>query len=164
MNDYLIKICRYNVWANGKLMQFVSNAGEPVCMKELKSSFPTIRKTVQHLLDAQLIWMNRVNGINEIDWPPTGSGISTAEICKLLLESSNEWLKFAQKMDQSIPAYIVEYKNMNGDPFSNTISEIITHVMNHGTFHRGQVVTMLRINGFEQLEPTDLIAWYRLKE
>ena len=56
---------------------------------------------------------------------------------------------------------------MGGKPYSNTVEEIIYHVVNHGTFHRGQIVTMLRANGVtkladtEELSSTDLITYLR---
>ena len=56
---------------------------------------------------------------------------------------------------------------MAGKAYSNTVEEIIYHVVNHGTFHRGQIVTMLRSNGIdklagsEELSSTDLISYLR---
>ena len=55
----------------------------------------------------------------------------------------------------------IDYKTMKGDAYSNTAEEILVHVINHGTFHRGQVITMLRELGFTQFPSTDLITFLR---
>ena len=56
----------------------------------------------------------------------------------------------------------VSYQNIRGQDFNNTVGQIIAHVMNHGTFHRGQIITMLRGAGYKDLKQTDLIAFFRV--
>jgi uncharacterized damage-inducible protein DinB len=55
---------------------------------------------------------------------------------------------------------VVDYKSLKGDPFKNTVREIVMHVVNHATIHRGQVMGMLRQMGVAP-PPTDLIFFYR---
>ena len=53
---------RFNVWANGKIVEILSKVDEKFFDAEVKSSFPTIRKTIHHIWDAELIWFTRLKG------------------------------------------------------------------------------------------------------
>ncbi len=53
---------------------------------------------------------------------------------------------------------------IDGTAYFNSVEEIIMHVMNHGTYHRGQLITMLRMVGFTAVESTDFIRYLRMKE
>ena len=54
---------------------------------------------------------------------------------------------------------IIEYKNMQGKPFRYPLHALLQHVVNHGTYHRGQVATQLREIGAKPLS-TDLLRYY----
>jgi uncharacterized damage-inducible protein DinB len=58
------------------------------------------------------------------------------------------------------PEQVIEYKSFAGDPFTNPLGQIVRHVVNHGTYHRGQVATMLRQLGAQAVS-SDLIGFYR---
>jgi uncharacterized damage-inducible protein DinB len=56
---------------------------------------------------------------------------------------------------------IIEYKSMNGQPSASPFWQMIVHVVNHGTYHRGQVATMLRQLEAQPAESTDMIVFFR---
>ena len=58
----------------------------------------------------------------------------------------------------------MEYKSLKGEPHSSSFRQMLQHVVNHATYHRGQVTTMLRQIGAKVPESTDLIAFYRMQE
>ena len=161
MLQHLEALVQYNTWANQKLVAVIVEAGEENSEIVQKSSFPTIRKTLLHIFDAQEIWMNRLNGISPLEWPDLSVDHTTEQIGKRLLESSKGFESFIANLTESDTAKIINYQNIKGVAFSNSIFEIVTHIMNHGTYHRGQLVTMLRGAGWDQIPATDLIAYYR---
>jgi len=55
---------------------------------------------------------------------------------------------------------VVAYKNIKGEPFQSPVWQIVLHIVNHASYHRGQITTMLRQLGHTPV-PTDLIAFYR---
>jgi uncharacterized damage-inducible protein DinB len=55
---------------------------------------------------------------------------------------------------------VITYRAMNGSPYANPLGELLRHVVNHGTYHRGQVATLLRQLGVKPPQ-TDLILYYR---
>ena len=69
LHSQLVNLAKYNLWANKKLIGFLSKL-EPVLLdKELISSFKTIRETLYHIWDAELIWFTRLNGSSLTGWP-----------------------------------------------------------------------------------------------
>ena len=78
-----------------------------------------------------------------------------------LIKTSTELLAFIESKDEAFLQEVLVYKNMKGDPYENVVEEILYHLVNHGSYHRGQLVTMLRGAGVTQLVSTDLIAWFR---
>ncbi len=161
--EHLVTLVKYNQWANEKICSFINDAGEKIADTELVSSFPTIRKTLFHLWDAQVIWMKRLRGESSNTWPSHHFNGSIKEATEMLLENSADYIRFAVALTDVSHKKIVEFKSLDGTTYQNTAEEIIMHVMNHCTFHRGQLITMLRSAGFNAVSSTDLIRYYRSK-
>jgi uncharacterized damage-inducible protein DinB len=159
---YLQELCRYNVWANEKFSVFIIEAGEEKCLMIQESSFQTIRDTLVHIWDAQHIWLERLQGRSPDAWPGMNFTGTTQQIAAELVKSSAKWELFVGGIEPGQVNSVVVYKNIRGQEFTSTVGQIVAHVMNHGTFHRGQIVTMLRVAGYKELKQTDLIAFFRL--
>ena len=161
MKEYLFNLIKYNHWANKRICDFIFAAGEDVCLVHQVSSFPTIRETVFHIWDAEGIWLNRLKGDSLNFWPSKNFSGSTIEGCKLMVQGSYQLIQMVELIDQNELSKIIDYKNIKGVPFQITIQEIISHLVNHSTFHRGQLITMLRVAEFTDLKSTDLIGYFR---
>ncbi|MDB5281048.1 MAG: hypothetical protein JWO06_123 [Bacteroidota bacterium] len=155
------KQLQYNAWANGKIVEILANADDKIFDTELKSSFPTIRKTLLHVWDAQTIWFTRMKGGETKTWPSENFKGSKAELLQNLVTSSNDIADFIAGKDNTYLESKIYYKNMKGLEFSTPVEEILFHVVNHGTFHRGQIITMLRELGYDKFPAQDLIAYLR---
>lgn len=152
----------YNVWANGKIAEFIAKADEKLFDTEVKSSFPTLRKTVYHVWDAEFIWLKRLQGESLSDWPSNNYTGNKEEALKVWADCSKNFYDFITAKDEAYYQEVCAYKSVKGDAFKSTVEEIIMHVVNHGTFHRGQMVTILRGLGYTDLSSTDLITFTRL--
>lgn len=161
MNEYLIYLTAYNSWANKKIKGFIMEAGEEMTLKMQSSSFPTIQQTILHILDAQTIWFSRLQGISPVSWPGQSFNGTSADACEMLIESCQHYEKYVKELTEKELMHNIGYRNMKGDAFIAPVQQILVHVMNHGTFHRGQLVTMLRGAGFTNLSSTDMIAYFR---
>ena len=111
--------------------------------------------------DAHVIWQNRLNGVSPHHWPGKDFNGDTLQAAHGLLGASEDTLNWVKLGNESLISGDVHYESLKGEKFKSKASEIITHVMNHSTFHRGQVVSMLRNAGFSELTSTDMIAYYR---
>ncbi len=156
LKEHIKSIWLYNQWANEKLFNTIP---VEVADIEINSSFNSIRKTVYHLWDAETVWLERLMDKTLTAWPPSANYTGTfEESFAKIKEQENTYIQF---IDESDLSHRISYKNLKGDEFSNSYFEILAHVANHSTFHRGQLVTMLRQAGVTQIPPTDLIAYYR---
>lgn len=164
MKNHLQTLSQYNLWANECICGYIKEAGEQRADTTLTSSFPSIRKTLYHVWDAQYIWMKRLNGESLNSWPSHDFKGTLEEGIEGLLESSCDFVRFFENMPENGEKRMVEYHAIDKTSYHNSVEEIIMHVMNHGTYHRGQLITMLRSSGFEQLGSTDYIRFLRVKK
>ncbi len=161
MKKYFLSLVNYNVWANQTLASIIIESGEDRSLLQQKSSFATIKETAFHIWDAEGIWMKRLKGESLDEWPSKNFKGNFSEGFQLMVEGSREYLTFVENLNEKDLSAIIHYTNIKGVAFQNSIQEILAHVMNHSTFHRGQLVTMLRGAGCTNLKSTDLIAFYR---
>jgi uncharacterized damage-inducible protein DinB len=164
MSYSIYKHLQYNAWANGKIVEILKNLDESVLDTELKSSFPTIRKTVYHIWDAELIWFRRIKGEQATTWPSEDLNETFADALNSFLKNSHELTAFIGTKDKLFLEKTISYTNIKGLSFTNGVEDILYHVVNHSTFHRGQLITMLRELGETKFPAQDLIAYLRQLE
>ncbi len=158
----LIEKCgKYNLWANTSLSEVLITMQEDMFITEQKSSFRTIKETVMHMYDAETIWNNRLNGVSPTEWPSKGVKCTGAEAVKMLLDASNDLEKLTAGLDESKLASKCRFMSLDGKEYEMDTKDILQHCFNHSTFHRGQLVTMLRFCGIEKLPSTDYITYIR---
>jgi len=161
LHHYIINLTHYNLWANTKLTGFLKMLSTALLDKDIISSFNTIRKTLYHVWDAEAIWYNRIKGTSLPDWPSNNFTGTNEEAFVGFIEQSAMFARFANNSNEDMIMRQIKYKSLEGKEYENNISEIIVHIMNHSTFHRGQLITMLRNVGFKDLSSTDYITYLR---
>lgn len=162
MKSLILDYVLYNLWANRRICSLLEKAGEAVADKEQSSSFPTLRKTLMHIWDAETIWHKRMNGESSPAWPPHKDFKgSLGELCNGLLEQSGQLVRMVEQIEDNALFESFFYTDIKGNAHSNVHWQTLMHCINHSTFHRGQLVTMLRGVGMTELVPTDLIAYFR---
>ncbi len=163
MKTILIDYTNYNYWANKKLCDLLLTLDNSIIEKDIPSSFRTIKETVYHIWGAEWIWLLRIemNDGSLIQSPIKDFNGSFAEAIESFHKVSDEVIKLVSDMDEKDITGNIIYKNLSGKEFTNVFYEIIMHCMNHSTFHRGQIITMLRNAGVTDLFSTDLITYYR---
>jgi len=158
--DLLLTYVRYNLWANNGLAEVFKTMDQSWIDKEIKSSFPSIRKTAFHIWGAEYIWLSRFKGVSLKTFP--SEEISKDAHPSNFIKGAKDFLDFVEQQDDSFFFGITTYHDMAGIEHTSQNSEILFHVMNHSSFHRGQLVTMLRNAGFEGVLPrTDMIVYFR---
>lgn len=153
----------YNYWANNKIANLLITVSPEILEKETPSSFNTIKKTVYHIWDAEVIWFTRIQGNQITTWPSESFEGNVLEGLDAFVNNSKELCDFIQSKDRAFLDSIIHYKNLKGLEFSQPVEDILFHVVNHGSYHRGQIITMLRALGHTKVENTDLISFMRLK-
>ncbi len=161
MKDLLVKYAGYNLWANERIANVLRGLDTSILYKEIPSSFNSVRKTVFHIWDAEYIWLQRMHGQSLTDWPSKQYGAETP--INKFLETSQAFKKFVEQLAEADFTGDCVYNNLKGAEYRNPRNEVFQHIFNHSTFHRGQIVTMLRNFGVTELPATDFIYYTRSK-
>lgn len=161
MKALLTSLSDYNVWANKRVVEMIQSSTEDIIDKPLASSFPSIRKTIYHIWDAQVIWLNRLQGISLNMWPSKEYDDAFAGYDLYFIQQSIDFQRFIQTRSDTYFETTCFYKTLKGDDNQTKHWQIILHCMNHSTYHRGQIITMLRSFGLTDLMSTDYIAYTR---
>ena len=162
MEQLIKELAAYNNWANHKMTEWVNQLTEDQFEKEIVSSFSSIKKTCMHIWSAQEVWICRLEGIGFDTKYLRNESITRTNLMNNIMNSSNRLKIFSDKLSETDLQKDLNYQNLKGENFSNKIYGVLTHVFNHSTFHRGQLVTMLRQAGFTELSSTDLISFFRI--
>lgn len=164
MKEVLTVLARYHYWANEKLLEAILKLPPEMPMREMTSSFPSLFKTFAHLYKAEQVWLLRLkqneNPLESII-PFEGTFDVLAE--KILAHNKEmiEWIK-AQK--EAFLVHPVAFYDFKKQYFKTTAHQCLLHVFNHGSYHRGQAITLLRELGSTRLPATDYMAFIRLKQ
>ncbi len=157
----LLKYAQYNYWANDILFSLAEKElDEEMLDREIVSSFPSMKKTIYHIWDAEFIWLKRLKGQSLSDWPGKSFKGTYSEAVKNILLNNLEFVEYVNEAADDL-LKLFSYKNIEGKIFSNPVWESIHHCMNHSTYHRGQVVTMLRQLEVTVIPSTDFITYCR---
>jgi uncharacterized damage-inducible protein DinB len=162
MKDLLLNYVKYNFWANTRIADKLKTLSPADWDKEQKSSFKTIRLTLLHIYGAETIWYQRLNGNSLSKFPGVEFTGTNEEATGLLLEASKNFIHFLNSQSGETLKSLCDFKSLEGKAYSTPVSDIILHCMNHSTFHRGQLITMLRNCGADELPSTDYITYIRL--
>ena len=161
MSYSIYKHLTFNIWANTKTAEVLTEVNDEIYYRENKSSFPSIAKTVLHMWGAQNIWLKRLQGESLAAWPYQIEQESKAGQLAGLVQSSQNILDFVTSKDDAFLSSLYSYTNMKGEPFTDSVEDTLFHVVNHSTYHRGQIITMLREAGITKVVSTDLIQYLR---
>ncbi|MEZ5013166.1 MAG: DinB family protein [Chitinophagales bacterium] len=164
MKHQLTELTRYNVWANARIMDALRTLPPEVIDAPVKGSFTSIRKTIYHIWDAQVIWLNRLQGISLNMWPSTEYDDNFAGFDVYFIRQSEDFVRFVETRTDSYFETLCYYKTLEGKEYQTRVWEIVMHVMNHSTYHRGQIIHMFRSLDIHDPVSTDFILYSRGKE
>jgi len=151
---------RYTDWATGRVLGATAALEPEELHRDLGSSYGGIHGTLAHIFQGDSIWFDRLLG------KPTGSlgahlaSADFSEFSKQWLDVLDRFVIWAEKLEAADWDRICEYRNTKGEAFATPVWQIVLHVVNHASVHRGQITTMLRQLGHTPIG-TDLIAYYR---
>ncbi len=150
-NHYLA-FARYNTWANRRVAELLETltAGQ---------AGPPLRLFSQ-LLRAEQVWLGRMQGTDAAlpIWE-----MDTLEVCRERVEANAGAFKGALSSPTFADSERVSYTNSQGTEYRTAVADILSHVFNHGTHHRGQISLLLREAGGVPA-PLDYIAYVRLRD
>ena len=164
MKELLIQFASYNTWANQKLIECIQSLPEEALVKELPSSFSSLQATLLHMWDAESIWWQRVKLAERVNFPSENSSADIRDVVNGLMNQSRQWEEWVNAASELSLDHVFQYQNTRREMFKQPVYQIIHHVFNHGTYHRGQLVNMLRQLGIEKIPSTDFTVFIRSRK
>jgi len=158
--ELLRVLFQYNQWANRRLLDACSALTNEQFTRDLGSSFRSVRDTLVHLYGAEWVWNERIEGRSPSSLHSGSTFPDLASVRAKLEEMDSYYLDYVTRLTPQDLERVIHYKSFAGDAFSNPIWQTLHQLTNHGSYHRGQVVTLLRQLGAKPAT-TDLIAFYR---
>jgi uncharacterized damage-inducible protein DinB len=163
MKEILQQLTAYNIWANALLMEVLKRLHGELHQKEIPSSFNSLQKTVLHMWNAESIWWQRMKLQERITGPMESFNGKMQDAIEGLTLQNKQWNEWINKAQEHHLQHVFQYQNFKGEQFKQPIYQMLLHLFNHGTYHRGQIVNMLRQLGVEKIPQTDFIVWSRKK-
>jgi len=156
----LVYHTKYNAWATGRVLEAARPLSAEQYSREAGNSFGSVQGTLSHIYQADKIWFARLTGkptSSLAEFQPPAEREAFEKDWLALLDGYAAWTQALTGEDWD---RVIHYRNVKGVALENPIWQIILHLTNHDSYHRGQVTTMLRQVGAKPVS-TDLIAYYR---
>jgi uncharacterized damage-inducible protein DinB len=151
----------YHYWARDRVLDAAALLSPEHLTKDLGSSFKSVRDTLAHTYSAEWAWYARWHGTSPTAMLPFDQFPDVATLRRKWTDHESLMRAFVGEMDDAGLSRVYEYKTLAGQPGSSMLWQMLQHVVNHASYHRGQVTTMLRQLGAQPGKSMDMIAYYR---
>jgi uncharacterized damage-inducible protein DinB len=158
---YLQLLLDYHYWARDRTLAAVAALSKDEYERDLGNSFPSVRDTVNHIFLAEWVWQTRWVGESPTAFPPKDELPDLATLRERWMAHEPKVRAFVASLDSDGIERSFEYKLFSGATGTSMFWEMLVHVVNHATYHRGQVTTLLRQLGAKPPESMDMIAFFR---
>ena len=160
---YIKLLYEYNSWANNVTFDVVSSVNEENLIKDLHSSHHSIKETLVHVVSTEWIWLTKWKKISsEVRYWEPSDYPAISDLMQQWLKIEKQQLDFISDLTEEELLEIISYTNKNGETWKYPLWQMMCHVVNHSTYHRGQIIAMLRQLG-EQPKATDFLVFIDTK-
>lgn len=164
MKSHFARMAKYNAWANARVYEEARGLPDEAYRRNVGAFFGSLHGTLNHLLVTDRIWMRRF----------TGTGDDPKKLNAILFEDLASLEQARKDEDQRILRYVdgltdselskeLAYATTKGAPQRNPLGDLLAHLFNHQTHHRGQAHAILTVLGVPEPKPLDLLAMLREK-
>ena len=151
----------YHYWARDRVLDAAEPLPHDQFTRDLGSSFKSIRDTLAHIYFAEWIWCSRWQGTSPTSQLPVEMFPDLPTIRALWRDHETKMRSLLESLGEDGINRVIEYKLLSGRPGASVFWHMLQHVVNHASYHRGQVTTMLRQLGAAPPKGMDLIVFYR---
>lgn len=149
----------YSAWATQRLLEAAAKLSAEELTRDFQTADKCVLDTLAHIYAADRIWLSRVRA------EPRATFIDPEDRDLTVLQNEwpalqERWKLWLRDFSEGDETREISYKDMKGNPYTQPVWQILLHLVNHGTHHRGQVSGFLRAMG-KTPPALDLIAYYR---
>jgi uncharacterized damage-inducible protein DinB len=153
----------FNAWANHRIIESCAVLTPEQFSRDLGSSFRSVRETLAHNYGATWAWLERWHGRTPTAMPPQADFPDLETVRRRYAEIDRNLVDYVASLTGEDVQRIIYYRNFAGETHARPLWQLLQHVANHGTYHRGQIATLLRQLGAKAAS-TDLVIFYRDRE
>jgi len=154
----------YHYWARDRLLDAVATLEPDAYLANRGNSFSSIRDTVVHLYSSEWVWYSRWRDRSPSAQMAPERYPDVASVRAAWVDLEHEVRAFVGELDAAARAREFHYQAFNGQPLRSVFWHTLQHLVNHGSYHRGQITTMMRQVGAAPPKSMDLIVFYRERE
>jgi len=151
----------YHYWARDRMLAAVETLNQADFLHDRGSSFPSVRDTVVHIYAAECVWRGRWAGEPPAPMIDADQFLTVDAIRTAWQEHETRLRAFVETLGEDGIERAITYRTLAGQSQTAVFANMLRHLVNHGTYHRGQVTTMLRQMGAAPPASLDLITYYR---
>ncbi len=149
----------YNAWANHRTLDSCAALTDEQFKRDLGGSFGSVHRTLVHIMGGEWIWYEVWHGRAPSALPVAEQFATLGSLRQRWADIERNLMSFVASLSAAHLDRVIEYRNLRGNQFAYPLRPMLQHLVNHGSYHRGQVVTLLRQLG-AQPRPTDLLRYY----
>jgi uncharacterized damage-inducible protein DinB len=162
VKEHFALMASYNAWANTRLYRMAGALSEEQYQRDVGAYFKSLHGTLNHLLVADRIWLRRL----------TGTGVAPARLDAILYEDLAALADARRAEDARLTSFVegladeqleapLEYRTLKGAGHQQKVREVLAHLFNHQTHHRGQAHGILTALGVKEPDSLDLLVLLR---
>jgi uncharacterized damage-inducible protein DinB len=136
MLEHLRRQFVYEEWANREVL---------LAMQDNQEASARPLQLMAHILSAQRLWLERLK--QQVQSLPVWPKFSLEECEIQAAELGRLWREYFESLSSSQLSQTISYKNTKGEPWTDTVQDILTHVVMHSAYHRGQIASQMRASG-----------------
>jgi uncharacterized damage-inducible protein DinB len=129
----------YDRWANARMFEAVDALTD--------EQFANVRDTLAHIIGVEWIWFQRCTGVSPRAIPDWMDNPTLATLRAQLQTIERDWQSFVAALSDDDLHRVIDYVKIDGETGSRKLVHLLQHVVNHSTYHRGQVATRIRESG-----------------
>jgi len=158
--DYIRQLFEYNAWANRRMMDACASLAPAQLTQNVGGSFGSLRNTLAHIVDVEWLYLERWQGRAADSLPKADSYGDVAALRARFEEVARDYDAHLGKLSATEVGREIRFQNTKGTAYRHPLWQMLVHLVNHSTYHRGQVTVLLRSLGVKA-NATDMIAFFR---
>ncbi len=154
----LRELIDYNTWARDRQLKACAALTQEQFLRPMGNSFSSLRDTLAHLVGAEWVWLERWRGRSPKKLPDGWEFPDLAAIEQRWRDVERGVRDYLARLDEEALTRPLTYVNLKGETWTYPLWRTLIHLVNHQTYHRGQVTTLLRQLGAQPVQIDFLVA------
>ena len=140
----LNELFNYNYWARDRQLKVCVALTEDQFKRPLGSSFSSVRDTLVHMVAVERLWLERWRGQTPQSLLRPEEFPTLPAVQKYWHEVEREMREYLSNLNEKVIEQPITYVNTRGQTWTYALWRMMLHLLNHQSYHRGQVTTLLR--------------------